>query len=81
MANTGWHIAAMNKNTVINLLARECGRADGIRPWAGRHGIDHAFVWRVLNGKKDPSDRVLDALGLERIVTYRKRKQANGRAK
>ncbi len=49
------------------------------REWADRHGINQGVLSDLINGKRDLSDsgtatKVLAALGLERIVTYRRRK-------
>lgn len=50
--------------------------ADGsAAEWARRHGFSRAYVSAVLTGKTMPSDRLLDALGLERKeVTFRRKK-------
>lgn len=48
--------------TAINGNASEWGRAAGISP---------AYVSDVLGGKREPGDKILQALGLEKVVTYR----------
>jgi hypothetical protein len=32
-----------------------------------------AYVNDVLNERREPGDKILEALGIERIVTYRRR--------
>jgi hypothetical protein len=44
----------------------------GLRPLATELGIDPGYLHRMLNGKKPPGDQLLNALKLERVVTYRK---------
>lgn len=54
----------------------ECERAGGQSPWAEAHGFAASYVSAVINGKSQPSPRFLNALGMERIVTYRAREAA-----
>ena len=39
--------------------------------WAKEHDVSPAYVSDVLAGRRDPGKKILDALGLERVVTYR----------
>lgn len=43
--------------------------------WAKKHGVAAAYVSDVINGRREPGKAILDALGLERIVTYRRKKE------
>lgn len=43
--------------------------------WAKAHGVSPAYVSDVLAGRREPGKLVLDALGLERVVTYRRKKE------
>lgn len=40
--------------------------------WARPLGISQAYVSDVLAGRREPGDKILQALGLEKVVTYRK---------
>lgn len=40
--------------------------------WAKAHGILPSTLSEALNGRHDPGKRLLDALGYERVVLYRK---------
>lgn len=44
--------------------------------WARSRGISPAYVSDVLAGRRDPGKLILDAIGLERVVTYRRKKNA-----
>ena len=39
-------------------------------------GVSLPFLNDILHGKREPSGKVLEYLGLERVVTYRFRKKA-----
>lgn len=56
----------------VEALVAEHG---SLRAAARAIGVDHAYLWRLLNGQKvDPSDELLRKLGLRRIVVYQWRK-------
>lgn len=40
--------------------------------WAKERGMSPAYVSDILRGSREPAGKVLDALGVERVVTYRK---------
>ena len=40
------------------------------RDWAERHGFSQAFIGQVINGHSNPSPRLLEALGLCKVVRY-----------
>jgi DNA-binding transcriptional regulator YdaS (Cro superfamily) len=65
----------MTEKEVIERLRIACQNAGGQKAFAKLHGFSAAFVSDVVNGKRHPSDRVLEAIGLERVVTYRKKGQ------
>lgn len=41
--------------------------------WAREHGISPGYVNDVLNGRREPGKAILEALGLERVVSYREK--------
>jgi DNA-binding transcriptional regulator YdaS (Cro superfamily) len=67
-------MAAMSKSLttaeVRELIRRQVG--DNQSAWAGRFGIAPSYVSDVLSGRREPGQRILDALGLERVLTYRR---------
>lgn len=65
----------MNTNTVRRLLAEQVQKEGSLRAWSAKYGAAEAsFLWRVINGQREPSEPILDALGLERVVSYRKKR-------
>ena len=62
----------MTLDAVLKILRRECDKAGGQKFWAEAHNMKAAYVSDVLNKRRDPGPSVLVALGLERVVTYRR---------
>jgi len=63
----------MNAAAVRRLLRAEADKAGGQRAYAEQVGVSPELVRLVLVGRREPAGRILDALGLERVVTYRRR--------
>lgn len=63
----------MNIETVRQMIRAAKGNGS-IRALAARWGIDHSYLHRMLEGEREPSDDVLMRLGVERVITYRRRK-------
>jgi hypothetical protein len=60
---------------VLALLRRRCDEAGGQKAWAKANGVSAAYVCDVLNGRREPGDGILRPLGLEKVVTYRRKPQ------
>ena len=56
--------ALFNWNGTAKLTAKQ---------WAKDHGFSQAYVSDVLHGRRGVADRFAEALGYERVVTFRKR--------
>ena len=63
----------MNARQVVERLKREVEKAGGQRAWASVNGLSAAYVNDVLHGRREPADTICKALGLARIVEFRKR--------
>lgn len=61
----------MTQDEVRSMLKSSCVPNQGA--WAKAKGLVPSYVSDVLNGRRDPSPAILDALGLEKVVTYRKK--------
>lgn len=61
--------------TLVLILRGEIARAGSRSAWARQHRIPLRHVYMVLEGE-EPSDKVLAALGLERVVTVTYRRRA-----
>jgi transcriptional regulator with XRE-family HTH domain len=42
---------------------------------ARRLKVSEAYLSDVLNSRKDPGEKILQPLGLERVITYERRKE------
>lgn len=38
--------------------------------WGKKHDIDQSIISLVINGRRDAPDKLLDALGLQRVIRY-----------
>lgn len=61
----------MTLQDVLQQLRGEIEAAGSAKAWAERHAISPSYVSDVLKGVRDPGPAVLEALRLERVVTYR----------
>src|SRR5262249_4714384 len=50
---------------VLELLARRCRAAGGQRAFARQHGFTVSYIVHVLHGRRPPSERLCEALGVE----------------
>ncbi len=58
------------------MLDRKIEAAGGLRAWSREVGISPAHISRISRLDGDVGDVILDALGLDRIVTYRRKNGA-----
>lgn len=56
------------------LLIESCPRQ---KEWAEKHGISSQYVDDVLQFRRQPGRRILDALGLEKVTTYHTKSDPN----
>ncbi len=62
----------MTKESLINLLYRRQKAAGDRYRLANSLGVPAGVLSDVINGRRDPGPTLLEALNLERVVTYRK---------
>lgn len=66
----------LSANDIRNLLIKQAyGNQSG---WAMSHGVSPSYVCDFLKHRREPGKKLLDALGLERIIYYQKRNGSNG---
>lgn len=63
----------MDKESVVVLLKQKVEEAGGQFAWARLNDVSRVYVSDVLAGRRDPAGKILEALGLEKVPTYRKR--------
>ncbi len=64
-------------NAVRDRLEQACKAAGSQQAFAVRAGVSQQFVCQVLSGARAPSARILAALGLERVVVIRRKRNSN----
>jgi hypothetical protein len=69
----------MTLDEVIALLRRRCEAGGGQNAWAKANGVSGAYVSDVLSRRREPGQSILDPLGLEKVVGYRRKSQNSSR--
>jgi DNA-binding transcriptional regulator YdaS (Cro superfamily) len=70
--------ALLDSVGVFKQLRAACKAAGGQQAWAERHGLSASYVSDVLNGRRDPGESILRALGLAKVVRYVVQRRVNG---
>lgn len=61
----------MNVEMVRGILAHKAG--SNRTEYARKNGLSPSYVGEVITGRREPGEKILAALGLERVVSYRKK--------
>jgi hypothetical protein len=61
----------MSTDDVLARLRSACQAAGSQRQWALANDIEPVRVSLILSRREQPSQRVLEALGLQRVTVYR----------
>jgi hypothetical protein len=67
----------MNINAVRWLLRDECAKHGGAAEFARAAGVSRQLVYAVLSGQQSPRGKILDALGIEVVTEYRRKRSAD----
>ncbi|GGD43958.1 hypothetical protein [Aureimonas glaciei] len=62
----------MTAADVRQILAAACRTAGSAKAWAAANGCSPSYVAEVLAGTRDPGPKILDGLGVEKVVGYRR---------
>jgi hypothetical protein len=62
----------MTEEQVAELLAASVADMGSFAEWGRQWGVCPAYAMRVCKGEMHPGQKILDALGLQRVVTYEK---------
>ncbi len=62
----------MTKDRVVAALRAACAEAGSQQAWASKSGLSIGYVCNTLKGRRKPGAKLLAALGIERVVTYRR---------
>ena len=61
---------AMTLAQLRDALSHRCEMAGGRSAWGHRHGIQPSVVTETISGKRDPSERVINAMGFVRVERF-----------
>lgn len=62
----------MDPKEAVRRMVAEHGQSEAAR----RMGVSVSYICNMMKGRADPGPLVLDALGLEKVVTYRRKQKA-----
>lgn len=62
----------MDVHKVRGLLALAVAKDGGAAEFSRKHGLSNGYIGDALANRRDPGPKILNILGLEKIVTYRK---------
>lgn len=62
----------MYVENVRAMLATKAG--ENRSEYARKNGLSPSYINEIIKGTREPGDKVLKVLGLERVVTYRRKK-------
>lgn len=65
----------LTETQVIERLRAACDAAGGQKAFAKQHQLTPSYVHDVLHGRRPPADRILAALGIERVTVYQEKDQ------
>ena len=60
----------MTADETIEVLRNHTKNGTTVIAWAASHGFNHSFIYDVLHGRRKPSERLLAAVGIKKVVTY-----------
>lgn len=63
----------IDRNSVIALVRAAAVEAKSQRNLAHQWSVSESYITDVLSGYRDPGKKILDALGYERVVLYRRK--------
>lgn len=63
-------MSGMTEHQALDRIKRAVAEAGSMRKFGDYAGLSGAYVCNVLNGKSPPSDRILHAAGVKRVITY-----------
>ena len=64
----------MTREQLLARLRRECEQVGSQASWAKANGMSAVYVSDVLAGKREPAGKLLEALGVERVIAYRSKR-------
>lgn len=63
----------MDIDEFIDYLKRKAAEQGTQRQYAESLGVSEAYLSDVLNGRREPGQKLLDAVGFERVALYRRK--------
>jgi hypothetical protein len=61
----------LTTSDILAILSKAVALSGSQAKWCDAQGISTAYVSDVLNGRREPGKKILDALGYEAVAVYR----------
>lgn len=68
----------LNKSVIIEMIYGEIMREGSQHAVAEKWGISDQYLSDVYRGRRDPGAKILEPLGLVKVITYRKKYRRQG---
>lgn len=62
----------LDETSLRDILRDACAEAGSQQAWADQHELSTSYVTDVLRGRRGFGQAILDALGYERIIGFKK---------
>lgn len=62
----------MTEAQVVKIMRQEVKKSVSLSAWSRENGIDPSVVCRIFAGTTPPSAKAIAAIGIEKVVSYRK---------
>lgn len=63
----------LTEEELIDRLRTVVAQAGSQKDFAQQHGLSEQYLSDVLRGRREPGQKILEALGVERVVGYREK--------
>jgi|WetSurMetagenome_2_1015567.scaffolds.fasta_scaffold102778_5 transcriptional regulator with XRE-family HTH domain len=64
----------LSVDEVVYLINQKCDRLGQQKLYAERVGISQEYLSKILSGKENPAHKILENLGLVKVVMYARKK-------
>lgn len=65
----------MEAPDIVDALKKRQGEKS-LTVFAKEIGVSLVYLWDVVHGNRNPTGKILDYLGVEKVITYRRKKSA-----
>jgi hypothetical protein len=60
----------MTRDEAMTILRNHIEKEGSMRAFADKHDFNVSFISDIMRGRREPSERILLAVGVKKVVTY-----------